>query len=137
MGVIHTNISPDSIFVDTNGHCVIGEFWESIVLPTSKYLRGTKLNIEGETQFSTNLYTAPELSGSSAPYIFDESVDYWSLGLTIATLVVSEESLSGLKETFCDENFQMDEIVREMRISLCLQSIVEVVCLVCSHLLLL
>ena len=43
MGVIHTNISPDSIFVDTNGQCVIGEFGESIVLPTSKHLRGAKL----------------------------------------------------------------------------------------------
>ena len=137
MGVIHTNISPDSIFVDTNGHCVIGEFGESIVLPTSKHLRGAKLTIEGETQFSTNLYTAPELLGGSAAYRFDENVDHWSLGLTIATLVVSEESLSVLKETFCEENFQMDEIVREMRISICPQSIVKVACLVCSHLLLL
>ena len=69
MGVIHTNISPDSIFVDTNGHCVIGEFGESVVLPTSKHLRGAKLTIEGETQFSTNLYTAPELLGGSAAYL--------------------------------------------------------------------
>ena len=91
MGVINTNISPDSIFVDTNGHCVIGELGESIVLPTSKPLRGAKLTIEGETQFSTNLYTAPELSGGSAPCIFNENVDYWSLGLTIATLVISEK----------------------------------------------
>lgn len=137
MGVIHTNISPDSIFVDTNGHCVIGEFGESIVLPTSNHLRGAKLTIEGEPQLSTNLYTAPELSGGSALYIFDESVDYWSLGLTIVTLVIGEKTLSGLKETFYDEDFQMDEIVREMRISLCPQSIVQVVSLVCSHLLLL
>ena len=70
MGVIHTNISPDSIFVDTNGHCVIGEFGESIVLPASKHLRGAKLTIEGETQFSTNLYTAPELLGGSAKKAF-------------------------------------------------------------------
>lgn len=137
MGVIHTNISPDSVFVDTNGHCVIGEFGESIVLRTSKHLRGAKLTIEVETQFSTNLYTAPELSGGSALRIFDESVDYWSLGLTIVTLVIGEKTLSGLKETFYDGGFQMDEIVGEMRISRCPQSIVQVVSLVCSHLLLL
>jgi serine/threonine protein kinase len=134
MGVIHTNISPDTIFVDANGLCVIGEFGESIVLPTSKHLRGAKLTIGGETQLSSNLYTAPELLGGSALYVFEESVDYWSLGLTIVTLVIGEKTLSGLKETFYDEDFQMDEIVREMRISLCPQSIVQVVSLVCSHL---
>lgn len=132
MGIIHTNVSLDSVFVDANGHCVIGEFGESIVLPTSKHLRGAKLTIEGETQFSTNLYTAPELLGGSTGYLFDESVDYWSLGLTIVTLVIGEKNLTGLKETFLNEVLQMDEIVREMRISLCPQSIVEVVSLLCQ-----
>ncbi|TFK31419.1 kinase-like domain-containing protein [Crucibulum laeve] len=92
LGIIHKNISPDNIFIDKEGHCVIGDFDRSVVLPGPANHVILKAN---RIYNSSSTFVAPELvrytKDSEKEYIiFDYTVDFFSLGASIYYLVTGE-----------------------------------------------
>lgn len=85
LGVVHHDIKPENILVDADGHCVLTDFGGSKFLSETGKI---KPHPSGRA-VATLPYAAPEILDEVVTE-YDESVDWWSLGATILTLLTGQ-----------------------------------------------
>lgn len=95
LGIVHHDIKPENILVDADGHCVLTDFGGSKFLSETRKIQP---HASGHV-VATLPYAAPEILEDTVTEEYDESIDWWSLGSTILTLLTGEvislfESLS-------------------------------------------
>lgn len=92
VGIIHANLEPGNVLINTHGHCVISGFGGSFAVQRlQRPLRMALAAGQKEQLIITPGFSAPELwTSRSGMYKFDETVDSWSLGLIICSLLVPE-----------------------------------------------
>lgn len=83
-GILHRDVKPSNIFVDTEGSLQLGDLGSAKVAEKENY-----------TRVGTPLYLAPEIIKYEA---YNEKVDIWSLGVTLF-------QLAALKLPFHHPNF--------------------------------
>jgi serine/threonine protein kinase len=91
MGIVHNDICPENIYIHQDGNIRISGFHASQFIRRGKSLSRS----ETETVFLSRIeYSAPEVWVYNAYGLanYDEAVDYWSLGMTIFTLVTGSVS---------------------------------------------
>ncbi|CAK1550132.1 unnamed protein product [Leptosia nina] len=87
-GMIHRDLKPVNIFLDSNDHVKIGDFGLATkvftTLPVDDRVQESKDNdglLTGKV--GTTLYVAPELQQSAAKVIYNQKVDIYSLGIIL------------------------------------------------------
>lgn len=83
-GILHRDVKPSNIFVDTEGSLQLGDLGSAKLAEKENY-----------TRVGTPLYLAPEIIKYEA---YSEKVDIWSLGVTLF-------QLAALKPPFHHPNF--------------------------------
>jgi serine/threonine protein kinase len=89
---VHNDICPENIYIHQDGHIRISGFH------ASQFIRRGKLLSRSETEvvfLSRIEYSAPEVWVYNANGLahYDQAVDYWSLGMTMYTLVTGGVSV--------------------------------------------
>ncbi|KAJ6631308.1 kinase-like domain-containing protein [Mycena sp. CBHHK59/15] len=88
LGIIHKDIKPENILISAAGHCVIADYGAcEISLNSTEY--GLDVRKAPGECIETPGFTAPETQyyGLGGFTTFDERVDYWSLGMTMYSLI--------------------------------------------------
>ncbi|KAL4706053.1 hypothetical protein ACJJTC_013520, partial [Scirpophaga incertulas] len=87
-GMIHRDLKPVNIFLDSNDHVKIGDFGLATntftALPVDEKVKPQE-EIDGSLtgQVGTALYVAPELLGAVGKVIYNQKVDLYSLGIIL------------------------------------------------------
>ncbi|CAA7268775.1 unnamed protein product [Cyclocybe aegerita] len=116
LGIIHRDIKPENIFVDVAGYFRIGDFGgayipvgrpKSSIMVRSQHCCGITPNFAPPELIMSHLDTRCTKS-----WCFDESVDFWSLGMTVLDLVGHRPDCfyQGFKAKHSVE--EMEEIIR-------------------------
>ncbi|XP_026743008.1 eIF-2-alpha kinase GCN2 [Trichoplusia ni] len=86
-GMIHRDLKPVNIFLDSNDHVKIGDFGLATkaftALPIDEKMKQEDVGGSLTGQIGTALYVAPELLQSSTKIIYNQKVDIYSLGIIL------------------------------------------------------
>ncbi|VVC97736.1 unnamed protein product [Leptidea sinapis] len=119
-GMIHRDLKPVNIFLDSNDHVKIGDFG----LATKVF---TSLPIDEKSQESrdtdglltgkigTTLYVAPELQQSATKVIYNQKVDIYSLGIILFEMFTVLSSLRK-KEIVMPSEFVREENAKQIHV---------------------
>ncbi|KAI0085886.1 kinase-like domain-containing protein [Irpex rosettiformis] len=102
LGIIHCDIKPSNILVDSQGHLSLADFGMAYLSRSSTSV--TRLKLRDRSVIGTTVYQAPELvrrsRGENVPY--GSAVDIWALGLVIY------ETVMGCHRPWFDEAMDKD-----------------------------
>lgn len=88
-GMVHQDVKPANIMISSAGHVVIGDFGASATLPLKEDAAYGVIVLGAQDVVTfTPLYAAPELlhRNSDDLVVYDERVDWWSLGVMVYEL---------------------------------------------------
>ncbi|KAH9989398.1 kinase-like domain-containing protein [Russula compacta] len=81
--IIHRDVKPENLFIDNDGHIVLGDFGLSRKIPTGEN------TIPGDDMFGTPAYIPPEVF-IGEPY--GREVDLWAFGVMLYELITGKEA---------------------------------------------
>ena len=82
--VVHRDIKPENVFIDVDGHVVLGDFG------LARKLGAGQDTISSNEMFGTPAYTPPEVFGGR-PY--GREVDIWAFGVMLYELITGKVRL--------------------------------------------
>ncbi|XP_063831597.1 eIF-2-alpha kinase GCN2 [Ostrinia nubilalis] len=86
-GMIHRDLKPVNIFLDSNDHVKIGDFGLATkaftAIPVDEKAKQEEIGGSLTGQIGTALYVAPELLQGSGKVIYNQKVDIYSLGIIL------------------------------------------------------
>ena len=85
--VVHRDIKPENVFIDVDGHVVLGDFG------LARKLGAGQDTISSNEMFGTPAYTPPEVFGGR-PY--GREVDIWAFGVMLYELITGRVCLCAL-----------------------------------------
>ncbi|KAJ8714211.1 hypothetical protein PYW08_007831 [Mythimna loreyi] len=129
-GMIHRDLKPVNIFLDSNDHVKIGDFGLATkaftALPVDEKTKQEEIHGSLTGQIGTALYVAPELLQSGAKVIYNQKVDIYSLGIILfemfhPTLDTGMERMLVLtnlrsKDIIMPKTFEKDENSRQIHV---------------------
>ena len=76
--IVHRDIKPENVFIDNNGHIVLGDFG------LARKLNAKEDTISYDDMFGTPAYTPPEVFTGQP---FGREVDLWAFGVMLYELI--------------------------------------------------
>ncbi|KAJ3559547.1 hypothetical protein NM688_g284 [Phlebia brevispora] len=129
LGIVHHDLKPENILIDADGHCVISDFGSAKFLDQDGFL---SLNVHDDV-LTTLPYAAPEIISADCDKngikYYDESVDWWALGVIIMTLIIGEEYFQGKSMAEVSDNipFYVERIHKTLRSYRCSETLIDLV----------
>ncbi|KAI0250591.1 kinase-like domain-containing protein [Lactifluus subvellereus] len=81
--IVHRDVKPENVFIDNDGHIVLGDFG------LARKLRAKEDTITTDDMFGTPAYTPPEVF-TGKPY--GREVDLWAFGVMLYELITGKEA---------------------------------------------
>ncbi|KAH9999540.1 kinase-like domain-containing protein [Russula vinacea] len=94
--IVHRDVKPENLFVDIDGHIVLGDFG------IARKLRPGENTIPRDDMFGTPAYTAPEMF-TGEPY--GREVDLWAFGVMLYELMTGNEAFKSTSVPQDDPNW--------------------------------
>ena len=109
MQIIHHDVKPSNILVDSDGHCVLTDYGGSYITSTDDERAASW--VKDTMPIFTVRYAAPEiLLDGPVSTSYGPSADFWSFGMTLFELATGHVSLTFLYGNDPDLNFNLDRI---------------------------
>ncbi|KAI9466634.1 kinase-like domain-containing protein [Lactarius psammicola] len=94
--VVHRDIKPENVFIDIDGHIVLGDFG------LARKLGAGQSTVSGNEMFGTPAYTPPEVF-AGRPY--GREVDIWAYGVMLYELITGREAFKSTTVPQNDPNW--------------------------------
>ncbi|KAK7028282.1 kinase-like domain-containing protein [Favolaschia claudopus] len=91
--IIHKDIKPENILVSFPGHCIIADYGACEIKENlNPFYHPSSDNIHSYGGIVSEQFCPPEIMqlASNGSYVYDEASDWWSLGVTIYSLITGE-----------------------------------------------